>query len=114
MNKGGAPNGNSNAAKGKAWRDELDKALKQYENKEDGIERGQALRKVAIKVVEQALAGSKDAWQEIGNRLDGKAAQSIEHSGQVDHVTYDAALLEILNGSSPETEDAGHTEPTTH
>ena len=74
----GAPKGNSNAARGKEWRDAIRKVLKQYENKEAGIERGMALRKIAERVVEQALIGNKDAWNEIGNRLDGKPSQSID------------------------------------
>lgn len=79
MSQGGAPIGNKNAAKAKAWADALRKALAQYEA--DGIPQGQALSKIAERVVIQALAGEKDAIQEIGNRLDGKAAQSVEMSG---------------------------------
>ena len=54
------------------------------------------------------------ACQALLDRGYGKPPASIEHSGTVDHVTYDAALLEILNGSSVETGNAGHAEPTTH
>lgn len=74
----GAPNGNKNAIRGKVWRDALDKAIKQYVNKKNGIERGQALFKIATGVVEMALAGNKDAIQEIGNRLDGRPHQSMD------------------------------------
>lgn len=80
-NNGGAPKGNQNAAKGKRWQEALVKALAQYESKEDGIQMGQALCRIANKVVELALSGDKDSIQEIGNRLDGKPAQALEHSG---------------------------------
>ncbi len=45
-------------------------------------DQGQALRKIAETVVTQALAGNKDAWKEIGDRLDGRAVQPI--AGDVD------------------------------
>lgn len=72
----GPPLGNQNAAKAKAWEGALRAALAQYEAK--GIKRGQALRKIAEAVVIKALAGDKDATKEIGDRLDGKAAQTIQ------------------------------------
>jgi hypothetical protein len=70
-----APEGNNNAGKGKAWSGALRAALAQYKAK--GVPEGQALRKLAEKVVAQALEGNKDAWKEIGDRLDGKPAQAI-------------------------------------
>lgn len=73
----GAPVGNQNAKKAKRWQDALVKALARYQSADGKIQAGQALDKLAEKVVEEALAGSKDAWQEIGNRLDGKPAQAI-------------------------------------
>lgn len=80
MSKRGAPTGNKNAAKGREWSDALRLALKTY--KTSSVKRGQALRKIADKVVEKALEGDKDAWQEIGNRLDGKPVQAIEGTGE--------------------------------
>jgi len=71
----GAPIGNRNAARGAEWRDALRKALKDYEA--SGIKRGQALRKIAEKLVEKALEGDMAAIVEIGNRLDGKPAQPV-------------------------------------
>ena len=69
------PLGNQNAKKGKRWRDALWKALARYSS--DDVKSGEALDKVAEKGVICALAGDKDAWNEIGNRLDGKPAQAI-------------------------------------
>jgi hypothetical protein len=62
--------GNRNAAKGKEWMGAVKWALKRYES--NSIKRGQALRAIAIKLVEDALAGKADAWREISERLDGK------------------------------------------
>lgn len=76
MNQG-APLGNKNAAKAKVWEGALRSALAQFSNKDAGIKKGEALRKVAEVVVGRALAGDKDAWKEIGDRLDGKPAQAI-------------------------------------
>ena len=77
----GAPLGNKNGAKAKVWEGALRAALAQFEDK-GKVKRGQALRKIAETVVVQAMAGNKDAWKEIGDRLDGKAVQPI--AGDVD------------------------------
>jgi len=71
----GPPRGNKNAVKGKMWADALKKALLQYES--DGVERKQALFAIATKVVWKALEGDIVAIKEIGDRLDGKPAQTI-------------------------------------
>jgi hypothetical protein len=74
----GAPAGNKNAAKSKEWENALRLALASFEDKDAKVKRGQALRKIAETVIVKAMAGDKDAWQEIGNRLDGKPAQTIQ------------------------------------
>ena len=71
----GAPAGNKNAAKAKVWEGALRAALAQFEDKD--TKKGQALRRIAETVVVQAMAGNKDAWKEIGERLDGKAVQPV-------------------------------------
>ena len=76
MSSIGAPLGNRNSAKGRQWYDALQWALKRYES--SSIKRNQALRAIAKGVVERAINGDKDCWQEIGNRLDGKPTQAIE------------------------------------
>lgn len=73
----GAQPGNQNAKKAKRWQDALNKALARYESDDLKVKAGEALDKIAEKVVTQAIAGDKDSWQEIANRLDGKVPQAI-------------------------------------
>jgi hypothetical protein len=72
--RGGQP-GNDNGSKNKPWADALRKAMVQYED--DKTKRGEAMAAIAKTVVQRAIIGDKDAWQEIGNRLDGKPHQTI-------------------------------------
>lgn len=73
----GAQPGNQNAKKAKRWQDALNKALARFESDGLKVKAGEALDKVAETVVQQALAGNKDAWQEISQRLDGKVPQAL-------------------------------------
>lgn len=73
MSTGGAPLGNQNAKKAKLWENALKRALARASNAT--IDAG--LDKIADTVVLQAMEGNKDAWQEIGQRLDGKVPQAI-------------------------------------
>lgn len=84
--KRGAPRGNQNAAKGREWADMLRLALKTYEYGD--VKRGQALRRIAERVVQDALDGDRSAIEEIGNRLDGKPSQALEHSGDASGFTF--------------------------
>ena len=40
--------------------------------------------------------------------------KSVEHSGTVNHVNYDAAVLGLVNGSSIAAGNTASTEPTSH
>ena len=60
----------------KIWRDALIRALARVGSGEDRV--GAGLDKVADMVVADALTGKKDAWQEIGDRIDGKPKQQTE------------------------------------
>ena len=71
----GAPKGNQNAKKGTEWRDAINKALKTYAKND--VERGHALRRIAEKLVQDAIAGDPAARKEIGERLDGKPVTPI-------------------------------------
>lgn len=83
--KGGAPKGSRNAAKGKEWFDALRKECVQKK----------ALEKIAEVVVQKAMAGEQWAVAEIGNRFDGKPAQSVELSGSVASMTHEEWLASL-------------------
>ena len=66
--KVGAPSGNKNGVKqNRVWADAIRKCIAQ----------GKRLDKLAAKLVDLAEAGDLQALKEIGDRLDGKAAQQI-------------------------------------
>ena len=77
----GAPKGNQNRWKGMEWTDQLRWALANYEDSPSAIERGQALRTIAVNVVKSAIGGDWRAIEEIGNRLEGKPAQAVQVAG---------------------------------
>jgi hypothetical protein len=59
----------------KLWREALRRAVLKR------VEGEQRLDLIAERVVAQALDGDDKAYKEVGDRLDGKAAQALEHSG---------------------------------
>lgn len=66
-NKGGAPEGNKNAAKGKVWNDQLRKAIAQNPHK---------VRAAVEQLLDLAADGEAWAIKELADRLDGKPIQS--------------------------------------
>jgi hypothetical protein len=89
-----APQGNQNAVKGKRWQKALEKALARIGEGDVDI----GLSKVADKVVSAAAQGDKEAWKEIGDRMDGRATQSIDAN-----VT--GNLVGVLSGLSVGSKD---------
>jgi len=73
VDKGGAPEGNQNAKKGKLFYDQLRLVLVQNDKFK--------LRKIADKLVESAEKGEAWAIKEIMDRMDGKPVQAQEISG---------------------------------
>ena len=76
-----APKGNDNAAKGREWRQAIQRALSRRSEKDYRA----GLDLVADKLVDAACNGDRWAIEEIGNRADGKPSQSIDAnlSGEV-------------------------------
>lgn len=68
-----APIGNQNAAKAKRWQKALERALARKFGEVD-----EGLTIIAAQVVNAAEKGDRDAWREIGDRIDGKPAQTIQ------------------------------------
>lgn len=69
MAERGAQPGNKNATKNKLWEEALRRALL--------AEDGAKLRSLADKLIEKAEGGDVTALKEIGDRIDGKAVQTI-------------------------------------
>lgn len=77
MSQIGAPPGNQNAKKGKAWSEAIKRAIRgKY-----GKEWEESLQELAGKLVSAADSGDMQALKEIGDRLDGKPTQQTEISG---------------------------------
>jgi hypothetical protein len=76
---GGQP-GNQNAVRAKRWQQAIQRALARASNKD--IDTG--LDSAADKLVALALEGDKWALEELGDRIDGKPAQSVTHQGDED------------------------------
>ncbi len=80
MAEAGAPIGNQNARKGRIWSEALKRALARY----SGTSVDAGLDKLADKMVKAANEGDAEAYQiieKIGDRLEGKPAQTLIHNG---------------------------------
>ena len=66
----GAPKGNKNNTKNKPWYDAIQRAITQSDPNR--------LRSIAEKLIAKAEEGDIQALKELGDRLDGKPAQSIQ------------------------------------
>lgn len=71
----GAPKGNNNPGKNKPWTDALKRALLRNEGKD--------LEAIAQKVIEMAKDGDIQAIREVGDRVEGKAVQSVEQKTEI-------------------------------
>jgi len=85
MAERGGQAGNNNAGKGREWRDavryELARIGREIEG--DGSAYQKGLRDCAKEFIKAVRAGEAWALKELGDREDGKAAQSIDLSGEV-------------------------------
>ena len=99
---GGAPKGNSNATKGKPWRDAIDRALRvRDKSRVDGKE---ALDTLAEQLLVAAEAGEGWALKELGDRLEGRPAQSLTIGGDEENPLEIVTKVEIVAlGSKSDT-----------
>jgi hypothetical protein len=74
----GAPLGNTNAARGRRWRDALSRAVDAYPNRAVSLEVNKGIDEMAYLFV-QKMAAEKDLgfFREYGDRSDGKPPQAI-------------------------------------
>lgn len=75
-NPGGKP-------KQKIWRDAISAAIRHR----TGLDQIEAVKTVALALVDEALKGDVVALKEIGDRIDGKsdASVSVDHTGSITH-----------------------------
>lgn len=73
----GAPVGNKNAIKAKRWSQAIERAL----SARSRVEQVDALDALAEKLLAKCDEGDLGALKELGDRLDGKAAQSVTVGG---------------------------------
>lgn len=72
-----APIGNTNAQKGRMWNSAIKSAL---EERSKGDQMA-ALRELAGVLLDNCAEGDMQALKELGDRLDGKAAQALALTG---------------------------------
>ena len=71
----GAPKGNKNSSKAnRLWRNTIERAIAQSADPD-------VLRNIANQLLAKALEGDLGAIKELGDRLDGKAAQQVIVNG---------------------------------
>ena len=91
--RGGQP-GNTNAAKSKLWVAAINKYV---------VQNPEELAKAAKALVTKAVEGDVAAMRELGDRLDGKAAQTLEHTGNLGLFS----ILQALAGNHAEESSEG-------
>lgn len=92
-----AAKGNQYAAKDRRYTAMLQRVLG------EATPNGDRLRNIALKLVECAEEGQPWAVQEIGNRLDGKPVQPVDHTFEEKSPTLSDALLAfVAQGGKPE------------
>jgi hypothetical protein len=91
--------------KGRPWRDAIERALKRRlaENDFEGIDR------LADALIDRGLAGDIMAIREVGDRLEGKPAQAVEHSGMI--ATTHEELLKQLDSLPDDADGEDDTAP---
>ncbi len=89
-----APLGNKNATKEKRWGSAITRVLARKASGR-GVEGG--LEDAAEKLVDAALAGEQWALLELGNRVDGKAAQSLTVAGDEDSPLRTVHRVELVD-----------------
>lgn len=77
-----APLGNQNGAKAKVWSAAIQRAL---DRRTPADERIKAIDELADQLLDKCYTGDLSALQELGNRLEGKPAQSVTVGGDADN-----------------------------
>jgi hypothetical protein len=91
--RGGQP-GNNNASKGKPWRDAIDRALAAREKSR--VDGKKALDLLAEELLKKCDDGDMTALKELGDRVEGRPAQSLTVSGDEDNPLELVTKVEIV------------------
>ena len=78
MERGGQPGNKNGCKENRLWGDAIKRACAQAD--------GETLRKLADRLIDEALKGNIQALKELGDRLDGRAHQSISADVVTSHV----------------------------
>lgn len=78
----GAPVGNNNAGKPRLWTAAINRALDRRARKRGLKDAMEALDELAEQFLEAVSQGDISAYRELGDRLEGKAAQSMAVTGE--------------------------------
>lgn len=92
-----APLGNKNASKTRVWSAAIERALERRQNIK---ERYTALEELADKLIDQCYDGDLAALQELGNRLEGKPAQSLTIGGDDENPLQHNHTVRFIDGGS--------------
>ena len=88
----GAPPGNQNAAKGRAWREAIRRAVA----RKFGGTVDHGLDKLADEFVKAVASGDLAAFKEFGDRIDGKPAQAIIGGDEDDPALKVVSRIELV------------------
>lgn len=86
--------GNQNAYKNKPWADALRRAMARFEGGKEN-----ALNLIADQTVKLAVSGEQWAIKEVGDRTDGKAAQSVTVAGDDEKPMVHKVVWEVVKPS---------------
>ncbi len=99
----GRPKGAEN--KDKSWRDAVRAAVNELRKDEDSPKKIKSLRLMARRLVTKALDGDVTALKEIGDRLDGKATQSVQVDKNIQITHIEHSIVDM-----PKVVEAGEIE----
>lgn len=86
--------GNQLSKKFGMWRAALDRAITQ--------EDGKRLRAAAERLLDMAAEGDMQAIKELGDRIDGRPAQTVIHQGDEDSPVQAKLTIEFIRATDPD------------
>lgn len=95
---GGAPKGNTNAAKGRRWAHAIERALEAYPKRAISLSVNQGMDNAAYEYVHKLMLEKDIAFfRELGDRIDGKAAQQVQLTGDEENPVQTVTRIELVD-----------------